>query len=83
MSQRIEIGDVLEGFCDGWFGRDSYDDKTVVHVGADYVVVSENSYWGPDMKGPFPMISVCQTDYRDKEPVNPRDYLVKHLKGEQ
>lgn len=37
----LRVGDVLRGFCGGYFGRDSYGDKTVVHVALRYVVVSE------------------------------------------
>lgn len=35
---RLEVGDVLYGFCGGWFGRDSYDDKRVEARGRDWVV---------------------------------------------
>ncbi len=41
-SQRPEPGDTLYGFCGGYFGRDSYDDKIVVAVGRDWVVAREN-----------------------------------------
>ncbi len=36
---RIEVGAVLEGFCGGYFGRDSYVDKRVEARGHDWVVV--------------------------------------------
>lgn len=36
---RLKAGDVLYGFCHGKFGRDSYRDKTVEHIGRNYVVV--------------------------------------------
>jgi hypothetical protein len=34
----LAVGDVLAGFCGGLFGRESYEDKTVEVIGADYVV---------------------------------------------
>ena len=40
------IGKTLHGFCNGYFGRDSYSDKTIVYVGTDYIV-AENSYGKP------------------------------------
>lgn len=30
---KVAVGDVLYGFCDGAFGRDSYGDKTVIAIG--------------------------------------------------
>lgn len=35
----LRVGDVLYGYCGGEFGRDSYADKRVEVIGADYVVV--------------------------------------------
>ena len=32
------IGEVLKGFCNGYFGRDSYEDKRVEAFGKDWVV---------------------------------------------
>lgn len=37
----LQIGDILTGFCEGFFGRDSYGQKIVVAVGRDWVVVKE------------------------------------------
>lgn len=34
----IRVGTVLYGFCHGAFGRDSYADKRVEAIGADWVV---------------------------------------------
>lgn len=34
----LRIGDMLYGFCGGAFGRDSYGDKRVEAIGADWVV---------------------------------------------
>lgn len=39
----LRIGDVLYGFCAGYFGRDSYDDKRVEAIGSDWVVVRNDS----------------------------------------
>ena len=39
------IGKTLYGFCNGVFGRDSYDNKRVVYAGRDYLVAeNENRY---------------------------------------
>lgn len=37
----VRVGQVLKGFCGGYFGRDSYSDKLVEAVGADWVVARE------------------------------------------
>jgi len=37
----ILVGTLLEGFCGGWFGRDSYGDKRVEAIGADWIVARE------------------------------------------
>jgi hypothetical protein len=39
----LRVGDVLYGFCGGRFGHDSYDDKRVEAIGADWVVAREDS----------------------------------------
>ncbi len=38
MDDLFEIGEKLYGFCNGYFGRDSYEDKTVEAFGKDWVV---------------------------------------------
>jgi len=35
------VGTVLYGYCDGFFGRDSYEPKRIEGIGADWVVVRE------------------------------------------
>lgn len=37
----INVGDILYGYCDGYFGRDSYEEKIILHFGKDYIVVRE------------------------------------------
>lgn len=37
----IRVGTVLYGFCGGYFGSDSYEDKRVEAVGADWVVARD------------------------------------------
>lgn len=37
----IRVGTILYGYCGGYFGRDSYNDKRVEAVGADWVVARE------------------------------------------
>ena len=39
----IYIGTVLYGYCEGYFGRDSYADKRIEAFGADWIVVREES----------------------------------------
>jgi len=39
----VEVGDILEGFCNGYFGRGSYDTKTVLAVGEDWIVVRDST----------------------------------------
>lgn len=34
----VQVGAVLYGFCGGHFGRDSYRDKRVEAMGADWLV---------------------------------------------
>jgi hypothetical protein len=34
----LPVGTVLYGYCNGYFGRDSYESKRVETVGADWVV---------------------------------------------
>lgn len=34
----VRVGTILYGYCGGVFGRDSYDEKRVEAVGADWVV---------------------------------------------
>lgn len=36
------VGQVLYGYCEGYFGRDSYGNKRVEAVGVDWVVAREN-----------------------------------------
>ena len=37
----VSVGSVLKGFCNGFFGRDSYEDKMIEAMGMDWVVVRE------------------------------------------
>lgn len=36
------IGMLLYGYCDGYFGRDSYGNKRIEAIGHDWIVVREN-----------------------------------------
>ena len=38
----LRVGDVLFGFCGGFFGRDSYQDKRIEAIGADWVVARDD-----------------------------------------
>jgi len=37
----VVVGTKLYGYCDGYFGTDSYGDKRVEAIGADWVVARE------------------------------------------
>lgn len=37
-AEQLRVGQMLYGFCGGSFGRDSYDDKRVEAIAADWVV---------------------------------------------
>ena len=37
------IGQTLEGYCGGYFGRDSYDDKRIEAVGIDWVIARSDN----------------------------------------
>lgn len=39
----LSTGDVIHGFAEGYFGRDSYECRRVEHVGPDYVVTRSYS----------------------------------------
>lgn len=43
MNDEVRVGSILYGFCGGCFGRDSYDNKRVEAMGADWVVVRNES----------------------------------------
>lgn len=43
MTSPLRVGDVLYGFCEGYFGRDSYNDKRVEGIGTDWVVARDIS----------------------------------------
>jgi len=54
MEHGIKVGDPVIGFCFGWFGRDSYDDRVVEAVGPDWIVTRNvrgkvEMYHGDDM----------------------------------
>lgn len=40
--KNILVGTVLYGYCGGHFGRDSYDNKRVEAIGADWLVARDS-----------------------------------------
>ena len=38
VNQLFSVGDTIYGFCNGYFGRDNYDDKVCVMVMSRYAV---------------------------------------------
>lgn len=65
----LRVGDLLRGYCGGSFGRDSYHDKRVEAIGADWVVARTQDYDPgdgiPEMYWGRPE-SLCE--YRTKPP---------------
>ena len=43
MLQVFQVGDHLRGYCEGYFGRGSYNDKVCVFVSLDYAVFETKS----------------------------------------
>ena len=39
----LRVGDVLVGYCEGIFGRNSFSSKRIEAIGSDWVVVREES----------------------------------------
>lgn len=35
------IGETLYGYCNGYFGRDTYEEKTVVYAGENYLLCED------------------------------------------
>lgn len=48
IAELIPVGSVLRGFCNGYFGRDAYADKTVIavgeHKGVNWILVQEELF---------------------------------------
>lgn len=38
MMQIFKVGDEIKGYCNGYFGRDDYDDKICILVGPKFAV---------------------------------------------
>jgi hypothetical protein len=48
MNELFNVGDVIYGFCSGYFGRDDYDTKVCVLVNSRYAVFQ---YLGGEFDG--------------------------------
>ena len=46
MLQLFETGDVIYGFCNGYFGGDDYDTKTCIMVAPKYVLFENEEGFG-------------------------------------
>jgi len=42
LNKLFEVGEKIGGFCNGYFGRDDYDNKTCVMVTSNYAVFVDN-----------------------------------------
>ena len=45
---QLQVGQILYGYCGGFFGRDSFEDKRIEAIGYDWVVVRDVSGSSPD-----------------------------------
>lgn len=72
----LMVGDVLGGFCGGYFGRDSYADKRVEAIGADWVVVRNAEDGRPEFFGGGPPDMLFQFVRRTPAGAYRRDPLV-------
>lgn len=57
MDKLFNIGDTIYGYCNGYFGRDDYDDKICVLVNSKYAVFQ---YTDGEMEGKATVLN-----YRD------------------
>lgn len=73
MVDELHIGMTLPGFCFGFFGRDSYWDKTVLGFGDEWIVAREESgrivfavfgYEGSHFKTAADAVRQWQIDWR-------------------
>ena len=39
----LKVGDILYGYCGGWFGRDSFEDKRIEAIGPDWVICRDEN----------------------------------------
>ena len=75
MSALPRVGLLLKGYCNGYFGRDSYGDKRIEAIGADWVVVRVDD-GEPDFaafENPTDMNDILMTwaEGEEKMPVQP------------
>ena len=49
----VQVGSLLDGFCGGAFGRDSYGTERVEAIGADWIVVRDVDTGEPEWCGGF------------------------------
>ena len=45
MNLKKYVGTKLYGYCNGYFGRDSYEEKQIVYAGENYIVCEYNDGW--------------------------------------
>ena len=44
-----QVGQLLKGFCDGFFGRDSHSDKRIEAIGLDWLVARNMEFDKPEL----------------------------------
>lgn len=62
----LQIGQMLYGYCGGYFGRDSYDNKRIEAIGIDWVVAREGNGM-PNFASGEDILKFLQTDICTKE----------------
>ncbi len=40
---KVQVGSILHGYCNGFFGRDAYDESRVEAMGVDWIVVRKEN----------------------------------------
>lgn len=58
MFKVFSVGDEIKGYCNGYFGRDDYNDKTCVFVTKGYAVFENDD-------GEGSVINFCEDLYED------------------
>ena len=69
MHELFKIGDVIHGYCNGFFGRDDYQSKICVMVTSQYAVFEylEDHFFS---KGSGEILNLCSIDgYVDRATV--------------
>lgn len=81
MNDLFNVGDIIYGFCNGYFGRDDYNTKRVVLINKDYVLfeyVKED--WCDEYK-PFEAVVLNRCEFEDSSSTTKEDVMKWKIKG--